>query len=148
VANPRKPTQLHVLGGTYRRDRHGTPVLPDEGDCDPPAHLSAEAKAVWTQLQPELVARGLLRPIYKETFEILCVAVVMMRKSAEILDVSGPIIRGRKDAAVTNPAAREFARFSKIVRATAVEFGLTPASFGAVGRGPTYDPSSPARLLG
>jgi P27 family predicted phage terminase small subunit len=134
---PPKPTSLHVLDGTLRPDRrHGVDEPTAEpGPCDPPAHLSADAAAVWERLSPEMISKGLLAPRYIDTFEAFCVAVVNMRKAAAVLDRDGLLIAGYRGQPITNPANTEFGRYSRLMRALGGELGLSPVATAVIGRG-------------
>ena len=111
TGRPPKPASLRVLEGN--RGKRAIPSEPaaDPGPCDPPAHLSAESRAVWIRIAPELEQKGLLAPRYLDLFEVFCDALVQYRRAARILNQTGPLVRGRAGDLVTNPAAREFARF-------------------------------------
>lgn len=52
----RKPTQLHVLRGTFRKDRHGDTTSPDPAKGKPPVPkgLVGEAKAEWERMVARL----------------------------------------------------------------------------------------------
>lgn len=43
----RKPTELKVLEGSFRKDRHGSPPPVVEGFPAPPEELTGEEKALW-----------------------------------------------------------------------------------------------------
>ena len=51
MPTPRKPRHLHLLQGTYRKDRHGqTPQRVEPMDPTPPKWLTAAEKRAWTEL--------------------------------------------------------------------------------------------------
>jgi P27 family predicted phage terminase small subunit len=141
---------LRILEG----NRSHRPI-PDEphassGPCDPPPHLSDGARDVWLALAPELEAKTLLAPRYLIAFETFCNAVVSYRLSQRLLDAAGPLVNGRDGGIVTNPAAREVARFFVLVRQAGSDFGMSPAAVSAIAKGTTstVPHDSPARLLG
>ena len=148
---PPKPTPLHVLHGTYRHDRndHLEPVA-DIGPVQAPDHLSPAARALWDELAPELTRKQLLAPRYALLFEILCACLDQSRRALYVLDQTGPLVRGRNEALVANPAAGVFTRFSKLAVTLGSEFGLTPAATSAMAkagyedvvRGSSSDPAS------
>lgn len=147
---PPKPAPLRVLEGSRAHRRLPRETPPTPGPCDPPPHLGADARAIWTSLAPELEAKGLLAPRYLFNFEVFCDAVVQYRRAANLLNAAGPIVKGRMGDAVSNPAAREFGRFGQMVRNLGADFGLTPASLTAIARNAAEasDGRSPERLLG
>jgi phage terminase small subunit len=71
-----KPVTLHLLHGTYRRDRHGSIPRPESatGGKAPscPRWLSPEARRKWRELAPELHERGLLTAIDQSALAVLC----------------------------------------------------------------------------
>lgn len=148
---PPKPTPLRILEGNPGKLRVPPEVPPAPGPCDAPAHISADARAIWEAFAPELEAKGLLAPRYLIAFEVLCDAVVQYRRAAAVLARTGPVIQGRGGEMVTNPAGREFARYGAVIRAYASDFGMSPAALTAIARGgidAPVDRASPARLLG
>jgi P27 family predicted phage terminase small subunit len=151
TGRPPKPTSLHVLDGTFRPDRHTEVAVPEAepGHCPPPDSLSEAARRVWEERAPEMVAKGLLRPRYSEMFEVWCIAVVNMRRASAIVDATGPVIKGRQEQVVSNPASRETARWARIVQLVGSELGLSPASVSMIGRAQAKpEGASPERLLG
>jgi P27 family predicted phage terminase small subunit len=146
-----QPRNLKLLRGETRPSQTPgwEPACDDGGEVGAPAHLSADARAVWDALAPELVAAGLLRSRYAELFAIFCEAVVQRRRAAAILASDGPVVPGRDVAMVSHPASREFARYAEIIRRLAVEFGMTPSAVTTMGRSlDGHQPDfSPDRLL-
>jgi phage terminase small subunit len=61
----KKPTQLHMLRGTYRSDRHGDHQTPDPSVGTPtrPRKLSGVARAEWTRMIARLADVRTLRTI-------------------------------------------------------------------------------------
>lgn len=136
---PRKvspePRALKLLKGETRPSR----VPSWEPEAEPgsvvaPASLSPDALEVWDTHAPELERIGLLRPRNVDTFAILCAAIVEWRKAAALLSATGPVVKGKDAPLVSNPAAREFARFAELVRRYSIEFGMTPGAVTAMGR--------------
>jgi len=101
-------------------------------------------------LAPELEGKGLLAPRYLDTFELFCTAVVHWRRAERLVQQAGPVIQGRMGEVVSNPAAREFARFGTMVRNLGADFGMSPAALTAMAHANAKlpDAESPARLLG
>jgi P27 family predicted phage terminase small subunit len=147
-----EPRALKLLKGETRPSRVPSwEPEAEDGDVAPPASLSPDAAELWEQYAPELARAGLLRPRNVETFAIWCAAVVEWRKSAALLAATGPVVKGKDAALVSNPASREFARYAELVRRFSIEFGMTPGAVTAMGRQldgtagrARYDP---ARLL-
>ena len=63
MANARQPDNLHLLKGTYRKDRHGDPkkklkVEAKFPDC--PAWMPAIGKREWTRIKKVMSASGVI----------------------------------------------------------------------------------------
>jgi phage terminase small subunit len=146
---PPTPTPLRLLQGNPGKRRIPPEAPPKAGPTGPPPGLSPPAAEVWLRLAPELVAKKLLAPRYVDSFAVLCESVVAWQRAAALVAAAGPVIQ-RDGVVVSNPASREFARYAYLVRAGAVEFGLTPASLTAMARANEAPeaPGGPARLLG
>src|SRR5215813_4818923 len=72
---PKKPSALKLLQGTFRADRTSpNEPKPEIAIPDVPAHLSAEAKAEWERLAPELARLGLLSRIDRGALAGYCEA--------------------------------------------------------------------------
>lgn len=61
----RKSTQLHIIAGTFRQDRHGDGETPEppKGDPKPPLPLAGEAKAEWDRMVERLKASHTLATV-------------------------------------------------------------------------------------
>ena len=126
-----RPTALKVQAGV-RPDRINSaePVPPAHVPLAPPT-LGEEARRIWHRLAPDLHRRGVLTPWDVDVFALFCDAVVQARRASELV---GPalLVRGRRDALVTNPAWRVYRDAVALVRALAQEFGLTPSARSAI----------------
>lgn len=130
-----EPRPLKLLKGETRPSR----VPSSEPEAEPgavrcPDWLGDDAAAIWASYADELQVAGLLRPRNIDMFAVFCSAISEWRKAAHVMAMTGPIIKGRDQAMVSNPASREFARYSEIVRRYAIEFGMTPGAVTAMGR--------------
>jgi P27 family predicted phage terminase small subunit len=97
MPNPRKPTQLKVIQGTFRRHR----ALPNEPKparvtrLRPPAHLSARAKAAWRAVARIAGAMGVLTVADQLALEAVAGALADLRAAREAL--AKPLIRTDAD---------------------------------------------------
>src|SRR5438445_5693784 len=88
----RKPTVLHKLDGTYRKDRHSElepqvealSALPE-----PPDHLSARAKRVWRSAGDKLLKLGVLSAIDLDLFASYCTSVATAEEITIELNAKG-----------------------------------------------------------
>lgn len=125
-----KPTKLKLLHGEKRPSRiNYAEPQPEAGAPDAPEWLDPEARAVWDHIVAGLEPTGVLCRVDRDSLAVYCEAVVHHRRAAELVDRTGPLIKGRgKDALVKNPAMQIVRDNAAIVRAFAQEFGLTPAA--------------------
>lgn len=73
----RRSVEEHLRNGTYRPSRHGRisffTVDAMKTDLSPDAWLPREAKRLFDELSPELIASGRLTSVNLRLFEALCV---------------------------------------------------------------------------
>lgn len=152
--NPRKPTALHKLQGTYRPDRHGKsePESPDAtGRLPRWAELEGEAEKCYRRLAPMLTSMRVL------TQADIAALVQLCRRYAEYMELRAQVTAEGATYVVesrnghqrkTNPAAmvrdRAWADFQKGL----TEFGLTPVSRSRITAPPEVEESEMAKLLG
>ena len=75
AGRPRKPTQLKVIQGTFRKHRapKNEPKPPPVDRVPaPPRHLSLEAKKLWKKLAKKLKEQGLLTVLDLASLEVCC----------------------------------------------------------------------------
>ncbi len=85
MSRPRKPTKLHLISGSYRKDRHGDrdsePEI-TEPLGGPPESWPITAKLLWAELA-DLIPPGVATKADRLTFELLCRLVGVMRTGTE-----------------------------------------------------------------
>jgi hypothetical protein len=119
MARPRKPTTLHLIEGTYRKDRHG---LPSPGWLAeplgaPPVDWLPLAKALWHEVAGQ-VPRGVATTSDRVAFEIL------FRSLAKVRETSGCL----------TPA------LASQIWASCSAFGMTPADHAKLSAPPPLEP--------
>jgi P27 family predicted phage terminase small subunit len=131
MASPRpKPTALKVIeGNPGKRPLPKNEPKPDVALIPCPQYLKSDkiAYAEWNRIVPELYKLGLLTNIDRTVLEIYCSQYSVYRRAIrEIKDdlITTNIRNGDK----ANPAAAIAREAAKIIKAIAVEFGLTPSS--------------------
>lgn len=136
--NPRKPTKLKVIQGTYRADR-AAPREPQPEPCVPdvPSHLSVEAAAEWARISVELHKVGLLARIDRAALSAYCEAwsdwIDASKHCANKIDADGKVsdrkvIKTTAGNFVENPYFSIKKRAMELMHKFAIEFGMTPAS--------------------
>src|ERR1700745_1086503 len=87
MGRPRKPPQLHVVEGTYRKDRHGplpSPLAHLEPLGDAPAEWQPAGKALWHEIGAQ-IPLGVASRHDRIAFEILCRLVIKVRSDPHSL---------------------------------------------------------------
>jgi hypothetical protein len=123
MAKQRKPTSLHMIEGTFRRDRHGlsSPGWLSEPLGAPPADWLPLAKALWHEIANQ-IPRGVATKHDRVTFELLIRMLARVRESQAAL----------------SPA------LASQIRACAAAFGLTPADRAKLSAPPPPPGNDPA----
>ncbi|SRR6266851_2922960 len=135
MPNPRKPSHLKVVSGTFRRDRAvlNEPKPARISRPRPPAHLSPEAKKAWRAFSVVLDRAGVLTEMdgfalegLAESYADLIRARAQLPEDGsltyEVTTKAGDImIRAYPEVAIAADADRRFAMWLS-------KFGLDPAS--------------------
>jgi P27 family predicted phage terminase small subunit len=155
MSNPKKPTNLKLLQGTYRGDRaalnEARPVIEIP---DIPPHLCDEAKAEWARLAPELMRLGLLSRIDRGALAAYCEHyadwVEATRLCATGINPDGSkmdrkVIKTKDGNFIENPYFSIKKRSAELMYRFLIEFGMTPASRTKIEASPlpTDKPSNP-----
>lgn len=130
---PRKPTSLHVLEGTVRKDRSNPaePTPPPPKGKAPPQWLRPTSRPWWSRIHPLLVQMQVMTGADPVALGLLCDALAdyvaardVLRKRGRTYETkgeSGLMIRQRPEVAMMADAWRR----AKLMM---TEFGLTPAA--------------------
>ena len=95
VPRPHKPPELHILHGTWRRDRHGNlkgDLAPGTPPLKPPAWLGLpdEGKALWQRIVPPLIRAGIVREVDEFMLGEACRAYAMYKQALARSDRRAP----------------------------------------------------------
>lgn len=127
---PPKPTQIHILEGTFRPDNHGEradlQVTPIENQ--PPAWASPRVREAWGKLAEPLAAMGLLDVPQSRSLSLLADAYADWMDLSAKLDEMGWMLEDDEGGQFINPIANQKDKAWKRVLAGLREFGLTPAA--------------------
>lgn len=131
----KKPTNLKVVHGTFRKDRDN----PNEPKPDPvkkvppaPSWLDEEGRKEWKRVAKELFNMGLLTPVDMTALEAYCSVYSRWKKSEEDIDKNGLtftyVNREGVEMKRKNPSIGIADESMKLMRSFLSEFGMTPSS--------------------
>lgn len=143
----RKPTALHVLHGTHRKDRANK----DEpqpakisGGARPPHGFDATERRCWKALVRELEGMGVLTVVDGGALELLVGATVRYRRLKRRIEKDGETLTDQNARVYRNPAALAMREAHAQCVRLRVEFGLTPSSRSRVSVAPIAPPRDDA----
>ena len=114
MANKQRPDNVHLLKGTYRKDRHGKPEekpqVTDTISKTPPRWFPKEAKKEWKRITKIMLSSNVLTNADTSTLSQYC--LLYSELQTQLHDF---------------PAARHTQ-----LRLCAVELGLTPSARGRI----------------
>jgi P27 family predicted phage terminase small subunit len=144
AGRPKKPTQLKLIQGTFRKDRNSENEPEPEKVIEipkPPSYLTKYAKKLWKVLTAELIEQEILTKVDIPALEACCEAYgraaheavfrprdletgkLMKRTLAEYM-------KGRNSQ--TMPEYTAMTKAFNTFKTYLIEFGLTPASRGRI----------------
>jgi phage terminase small subunit len=143
MGRPRKPTVLHRLDGTYRKDRHGNgdePVFTTDGVGENPFDKKIQKAAFdeWNRLAPNFITLGLLNVSSLQVFKAYCLCVWEKSEADRDIAKRGVYIEetifsratgeptGTRE--VKNPSLKMSHDSGRLAHRLLVEFGGTPAT--------------------
>ncbi|WP_067171165.1 phage terminase small subunit P27 family [Microtetraspora niveoalba] len=134
-----RPVALKLLNGTSEgRDSGGRKVTPPPAfrrlPPKPPTWLTREARAEWRRVAPELTRLDLLKEGDRATLAVYCETWARFVEATRTIQREGLTIEA-KQGLLAHPAVAIARSAGRELRAFAVQFGLTPASEGAVAKG-------------
>lgn len=129
-----KPSHLKILdGNTGRRPKKSQEdrsPRPRPTAPEPPKALSAEARAEWGRVVPELDRIGMLTVVDRAALVVYCETWSTYVRAQADVKRRGVLVTGYRGSRVKNPALQIARDAAQLVRAMCSEFGLTPSSRG------------------
>ena len=143
MGRPRKPTVLHKLEGTYRKDRHGNgdePVFEAGDAAANPFNKKTQKVAFneWNRVAPNFLTLGLLNVASLQVFRAYCLAI--WEKSEADADIAANGIYITEEVfsratgeptgtrTVKNPSLKISHDCARLAHRLLIEFGGTPAT--------------------
>lgn len=129
---PRKPTNLKILEGTYRKDRAKNEPKPKPIAPKKPAWLKDKAARAWKDFGRELEPLGLLTTIDGPAFAMLCLHYSLAAEAYKEIQTNGIYDIDEHGCQRKSPLLQVLRDQSAAFKTYAVQFGLTPASRGGL----------------
>ena len=125
---PKSPHLKALEGNPGKRPLKGNNAKPRSVAPDCPDWLAAEAKAEWKRLAPEMERLGLLTILDRAAFSCYCQSFARWVQAQAILREHGTMYVTASGRMRERPEVAMAGSSLKLMRAFAVEFGLTPSS--------------------
>jgi P27 family predicted phage terminase small subunit len=127
------PTKLRVLRGNPGRRPIPEGPEPEPGLPVQPEGMSDAARAIWDRIIRDYGSTGVLTGVDTDALRVYCEAVVRYEHAAQLLEQSGPLVRGARGGdLVKNPLHQVVRDNADLVRAFARELGFTPSARSAL----------------
>lgn len=140
TGRPRKPTGLHVIDGTARKDRMlASEPKPELARPSCPAWLAREAKREWRRIAKELETLGLLTRVDRAALAAYCQCYARWREAEELVAREGLTETTDKGNVIQHPAVGIANKAMAEMRAFLTEFGMTPAARTRINAKPLED---------
>lgn len=124
----KKPVELKMIEGTYRKDRDNLNAPKVTGDLvSPPNYFSQEQTDVW-KYAIENAPKGLLKKLDISILEIWVTAYVTYRESYAKVQEMGQVMTSPSGYPIVNPYLSNMNKQATIMMKAASELGFTPTS--------------------
>ncbi len=139
MPNPRKPTRLKQLSGTYRKDRD-QPVQ-NAGErliepSEPPESLSDGGRVEWLTLMPVLVDMGVITLADLRTLALLCETLATVTELENTIQREGFTIAAATGGHKAHPALKALETTRNAAHRMLGDYGLHPKARNYVEKAP------------
>ncbi len=129
VGRKKKPTNLKMLEGTFRKDRQNkNEPIPENKIPVAPEHLSEEGLNEWRRITPILFDLGLLSDLDMATLAMYCQVWGRVVKYEKIIEKEGELLITEKGNTILSPNMWVVNKAMEQCHKYLTEFGMTPAS--------------------
>jgi P27 family predicted phage terminase small subunit len=123
------PSNLHVLHGTHREDRHGGGLSVQIVNPDPPEGMPVGAITEWKKIAPVLSKYNLLSDLDLTALEIYCRVYARWMDAERRLEESGELVFETQTGYQTQSAYLNIInQCLKQMDTSLAHFGMTPAT--------------------
>lgn len=132
MTRKKKPTELKMIEGTYRKDRDN-PLAPKvTGDLISPPNYFSEAQADVWKYAIENAPKGLLKKLDISVLEVWVNAYVTYRESYAKVQEMGQVTVSPSGYPIVNPYLSNMNKQAVIMMKASSELGFSPTSRGKV----------------
>lgn len=127
AGRPAKPLELHVIEGTFRKDRHGdgTKAAPLK-DSRPPAYLKDKiSRTAWKDFYRVLDQTGLVSILDRTALELLTVTYARWREAHDLARIG--LYKTESGYPMVSPIISLEQNYAKALQSLLREFGMTPS---------------------
>ncbi len=124
----KKPTNLLILSGSYRNDRHGGRVEIEPAAVRIPSGMSEGAIKVWRGLASRLSKMGLLTNVDVPEFQKYCETTSLYRQALAIVVKDGATYLDSKGIEHVRPEVRLCKQYADLSNTIGQQFGLSPTA--------------------
>lgn len=129
TGRPRKPTNIKLVEGNFRKDRaFENEPKPEIEIPQVPPELSDEAKVEWGRVSQELAQLGLLSRIDRAALAAYCENWADWLDAMQQVRQYGKVIKSPTGSVFENPYFSIKKRCAELMHKFLTEFGMTPAS--------------------
>lgn len=146
---PRKPRHLHVVGGTFRPDRHGsdeTTPKPSEEMPEPPPFMSVRGAEIFTGVATIMAGQGMASKDHAAMLYLVASRIEEVEQHQAMIEDLGYTYMTTNTAGETVPKVRPEARLRsdamRHLQSLLHEFGLSPAAISKVSAAPSKPASA------
>ncbi|MFA5558762.1 MAG: phage terminase small subunit P27 family [Methanofastidiosum sp.] len=134
VGRKNKPKAIKILEGNPGKRPLSNEPMPEKILLSCPEYLKKDKIAFneWNRIAPELYKLGLLTIADKVSLEIYCSQYSIYRKALDEISKEGLVTTNIRKGNKANPQLAIAREAAKIIKAIAIEFGLTPSSRGRI----------------
>lgn len=123
------PSNMHLLHGTHRGDRHSGGLSVKIVNPDPPSGLPGGAADEWRRIAPVLSGYRILSDLDLTALEAYCRVYARWLEAERLLDASGELVFTTQTGYQTQSAYLNIInQCLKQMQSFMAEFGMTPAT--------------------
>lgn len=132
-ARPKPAADKALRGNPGNRKSNVVPIGTTLQKTDPPKHLPAAVKKVWTRFAPDLVKAKILTETSLAMFEMFCREYAHYLRYSDYITGETLFVEGDGGRRYRNAAWQEYREIQKAAFGLGVEFGLTPVALHRAG---------------